>query len=221
LKRVIGTYDVVRTRGRSDAAHDILGELPEWFGAERFTDEYEDAARKFLNYLAVDSHGAGIGAAGAELAHAGAAHGTAPVGTAPVGTAPVGTAPVSTAPVGTGTRPTGVGAVHVGAARIPVEGITGILLLDPRYDSTAEVHLLAVRRRYHRTGIGRALLRRAEDDMRAQGVRLLTVKTFGPSRPDPGYDQTRAFYEAVGFLPVEEFPDMWVENPCLLMAKVL
>lgn len=168
---MIGTYDLVRARGRSDAAHDILGELPEWFGPDQFTDEYEEAARKFPNYLAVDG-------------------------------------------------PSTLDGVPDGST-VPVEDVSGILLLDPRYDSTAEVHLLAVRRKHHRSGIGRALLRRVEDDMRAQGVRLLTVKTFGPSRPDPGYDQTRAFYEAVGFLPVEEFPDLWVENPCLLMAKVL
>ncbi|MBE1878611.1 GNAT family N-acetyltransferase [Myceligenerans pegani] len=173
---MIGTYDVVRTRGRSDAAHDILGELPEWFGLEKFTDEYEEAARKFPNYLAVNTRFTGDA---------------------------------------------GPGEGVVDGTRVPIDDVTGILLLDPRYDSTAEVHLLAVRRKLHRTGIGRALLRRAEDDMRARGVRLLTVKTFGPSSPDPGYEQTRAFYEAVGFLPVEEFPDMWVENPCLLMAKVL
>ncbi|GAA1849679.1 GNAT family N-acetyltransferase [Myceligenerans crystallogenes] len=168
---MIGTYDLVRTRGRSDAAHDILRELPEWFGLGEFTDEYVEAAGKFPNYLAVD-----------------------------------GPSVLDGTPDG---------------ADVPVEDITGILLLDPRYDSTAEVHLLAVRREHHRTGIGRALLRRVEDDMRAQGVRLLTVKTFGPSSPDPGYDRTRAFYEAVGFLPVEEFPDLWAENPCLLMVKVL
>ncbi|MBL0887467.1 GNAT family N-acetyltransferase [Myceligenerans indicum] len=182
---MIGTYDVVRTRGRSDAAHDILGELPEWFGLEKFTDEYEEAARKFPNYLAVDTH------ADTRCAEF---------------------------------RGAEVGALGTGAldgSRIPVDEVMGILLLDPRYDSTAEVHLLAVRRKHHRAGIGRALLREVEDDMRSRGVRLLTVKTLGPSLPDPGYEQTRAFYEAVGFLPVEEFPDMWVENPCLLMAKVL
>ena len=28
-----------------------------------------------------------------------------------------------------------------------------------------------------------------------------------------------AFYQAVGFLPIEEFPDLWgAENPCLLHA---
>ncbi|WP_460750040.1 GNAT family N-acetyltransferase [Myceligenerans cantabricum] len=173
---MIGIYDVVRTRGRSDAAHDILGELPEWFGLAKFTDEYVDAARKFPNYLAVDPRSADGG---------------------------------------------GLGDDPVDGSRVPVRDVMGILLLDPRYDSTAEVHLLAVRRKHHRAGIGRELLRQAEDDVRSRGVRLLTVKTLGPSLPDPGYEQTRAFYEAVGFLPVEEFPDLWVENPCLLMAKVL
>jgi hypothetical protein len=33
---------------------------------------------------------------------------------------------------------------------------------------------------------------------------------------------TRAFYQAVGFLPIEEFPDLWgAENPCLLMLRPL
>jgi GNAT superfamily N-acetyltransferase len=170
---------VVRTLGRSDAAHDILGELPEWFGIDRFTHEYVEAAAKFPNYVAV------------------AAPEAAPPGGAP-------------AP-----------AVEADGGKIPAEDVLGVLLVDQRYPTSAEVHLLAVRRKHHRGGIGRTLMRRVEDDLRAQGVRLLSVKTLGPSASDPDFDRTRAFYAACGFHPVEEFPDLWVDNPCMLMVKAL
>ncbi|MGW2091813.1 GNAT family N-acetyltransferase [Promicromonospora sukumoe] len=163
-----GTYTVVRTLGRADAAHEILEELPEWFGIDRFTHEYVEAAAKFPNYVALADDADG---------------------------------------------PDG--------STIPADDVLGVLLLDQRYPTSAEVHLLAVRRKHHRAGVGRTLMTRVEDDLRAQGVRLLSVKTFGPSSSDPGYDQTRAFYSACGFHPVEEFPDLWADDPCLLMVKAL
>lgn len=162
-----GTYTVVRTLGRSDAAHEILEELPEWFGIDRFTHEYVEAAAKFPNYVAL-------------------ADDAGPDG-----------------------------------ATIPADDVLGVLLLDQRYPTSAEVHLLAVRRKHHRAGVGRTLMARVEDDLRAQGVRLLSVKTLGPSSSDPGFDRTRAFYSACGFHPVEEFPDLWADDPCLLMVKAL
>jgi hypothetical protein len=60
-----------------------------------------------------------------------------------------------------------------------------------------------------------------EADARRSGVRLLEVKTLGPSHPDLGYARTRHFYETIGFLPLEE-TDLWGEqNPCLIMVKPL
>jgi hypothetical protein len=54
----------------------------------------------------------------------------------------------------------------------------------------------------------------------SQGVRFLTVKTLSPSNDDPYYERTRLFYEAVGFVPIEEFPTLWEpENPCIFMLR--
>ena len=50
---------------------------------------------------------------------------------------------------------------------------------------------------------------------------MLTVKTLGPSDPDECYARTRRFYSACGFLPLEEFDDLWPGTACLLMAKSL
>ena len=55
--------------------------------------------------------------------------------------------------------------------------------------------------------------------MAADGVTLMSVKTLGPSHPDPGYALTRRFYAALGYQPVEELLDLWPGNPCLIMVK--
>jgi GNAT superfamily N-acetyltransferase len=106
-------------------------------------------------------------------------------------------------------------------ADAPTGERVGVLLLEQHYPSTAEVHLMAVKERWHRRGVGRALLHRVEEDARSVGTRLLTVKTLGRAHPDEGYRRTRLFYEAMGFLPLEEFDDLWPGTPCLFMAKPL
>ena len=98
----------------------------------------------------------------------------------------------------------------------------GFLTLKPTSTHALEVHVMAVLPGEHRRGVGRALVERAAAYARAEGFALLHVKTLAPSDPDLSYAATRAFYEAVGFLPLEELPQVWgAENPCLLMVRVL
>jgi len=107
--------------------------------------------------------------------------------------------------------------------REPAYGeVVGVLLVKRHFPTAAEVHLMAVDRSWHRRGVGRTLLRAAEADLRADCVRYLQVKTLSPSRADENYERTRQFYVAMGFTPLEEFPDLWDErNPCLLLVKSL
>ncbi len=94
------------------------------------------------------------------------------------------------------------------------------LTLRQHTPHAAEIHVMAVDPEYHRRGLGRALVARAERWLAARGVEYLQVKTVGPSRDCPHYARTRAFYEAVGFRPLEEIPTLWNEaNPCLIMVK--
>jgi ribosomal protein S18 acetylase RimI-like enzyme len=104
-----------------------------------------------------------------------------------------------------------------GAGQEPV----GVLLANRHFPGAAEIHLMAVARSHHRRGVGRALVTALEQDLAFDGVRLLQVKTSGPSYPDPSYAKTRLFYEAMGFEPLEELADLWPTNPCLIMVKVL
>jgi GNAT superfamily N-acetyltransferase len=103
----------------------------------------------------------------------------------------------------------------------PREDPVGALLVTRHFPGAAEIHLMAVARSEHRRGVGRALIAALEQDLAADGVRLLQVKTSGPSDPDPGYAKTRLFYQAMGFAPLEELHGLWDTNPCLIMVKVL
>lgn len=56
--------------------------------------------------------------------------------------------------------------------------------------------------------------------LKAEGAHWLTVKTLAASHSDPHYAETRRFYEANGFEPLEVFPDLWGEDmPCLMMVR--
>jgi len=110
------------------------------------------------------------------------------------------------------------------AATLPtlvVEPDAGFLCLKQHTPRAAEIYVMGVQRAQHRKGIGRALVAAAESWCRARGIPYLHVKTLGPSRPDPGgYDATRAFYEAVGFVALEELHGLWdEENPTLVLVK--
>jgi GNAT superfamily N-acetyltransferase len=98
----------------------------------------------------------------------------------------------------------------------------GLLTLLLHTPYAAEVYVMGVLPERRRSGIGRHMLELAETWLRARDIGYLQVKTLSPRHPDPGYVETRAFYFASGFRPLEEFPDLWQpENPALQMIKTL
>lgn len=100
--------------------------------------------------------------------------------------------------------------------------VVGFIAVKFHNSTAGEIHVLAVEPSLHRCGVGRALVESAEGDLRKKGVVLLQVKTLGPSKPDEGYRKTRMFYEAMGFLPLEETTAFWgPEQPCLILVKCL
>jgi GNAT superfamily N-acetyltransferase len=96
----------------------------------------------------------------------------------------------------------------------------GFLALTQDFPASAEIIAMGVLPAYRGRGIGRSLVEAVTSWAITSGVRVLYVKTLGPSDPDPGYAETRAFYEAVGFVPIEENSSMWgPASPCLLSVK--
>ncbi len=109
------------------------------------------------------------------------------------------------------------------AAALPTLGVEpdlGFVCLKQHTPRAAELYVMGVRRQHQRRGIGRELVAEAESWCRARGIRHLQVKTLGPSRPSAEYAATRAFYEAVGFVALEELHGLWShDNPTLILIK--
>ena len=114
-------------------------------------------------------------------------------------------------------RAAGEGPTFVAEA---ADGPVGFLTVRPTSAAAVEVHVMGVLPSWHRNGVGRALVERAARYAHELGASVLHVKTLAPSDPDAGYARTRAFYEAVGFVPLEVLTQVWgPENPCLIMVR--
>ena len=101
------------------------------------------------------------------------------------------------------------------------EALVGFVTLREHNSASLEISCIAVSPDRHRSGVGSALCAAAEAWWVHRGGKLLQVKTLGASHADPNYARTRAFYEARGFVALEELHELWEDNPCLLMVKRL
>lgn len=96
----------------------------------------------------------------------------------------------------------------------------GFVALQHNNEYTSNIYSTGVLEEYHKNGIGRALINKAENYLRENGFRFLTVKTLSDSADYEPYKKTRSFYKGVGFYPLEENKEIWgKENPCLTMIK--
>ncbi|MBU0984220.1 MAG: GNAT family N-acetyltransferase [candidate division Zixibacteria bacterium] len=99
--------------------------------------------------------------------------------------------------------------------------LIAFLTVNYHFDHAAEIHVMGIRKEYHRQGIGRAMVNHVESLLRTKGVELFEVKTLAAGHPDPNYAKTRLFYESLGFRPLE-VNDLWGDkNPCLILVKHL
>jgi len=100
--------------------------------------------------------------------------------------------------------------------------LIGFLTLSHHFPHSWEVHCMAVAASSRNKRVGTALLQRAEHYVRSQGGRFLQVKTVAETSPSAEYAQTRQFYLAKGFTPLEVFPTLWDPwNPALQLIKAL
>lgn len=98
----------------------------------------------------------------------------------------------------------------------------GFVSLRQHFTYAWEINCIAIHAAARNNGFGTLLLRHAENWLLTQGARFLQVKTLAAANPNPHYAQTRAYYERMGFVPVEVFPELWDPwNPCLQMLKTL
>jgi ribosomal protein S18 acetylase RimI-like enzyme len=102
------------------------------------------------------------------------------------------------------------------------DAIVGFLALKPHTRYAMEILVMGVRPEFHRARLGHALMARATEYAKESGARYLTLKTLSASQPNEFYARTRKFYEAWGFVPIEEFPAPWnPDDTAWLMLKPL
>jgi ribosomal protein S18 acetylase RimI-like enzyme len=108
-----------------------------------------------------------------------------------------------------------------GLVSLAGDDVVGFITWEDRFPETTEITWAAVHPEHHRQGHGRALVAEMLRIARARGVRLAVVHTLSSTAPDPYYEQTRAFWQAAGFIPAAERPELWndPENPALLLAR--
>jgi GNAT superfamily N-acetyltransferase len=100
--------------------------------------------------------------------------------------------------------------------------VVGFLTAVDTAADVREITWMAVDASARRTGVGRRLIETLRTQAAREGIGRLDVKTLS-DREDPGpeYAQTRAFYLAMGFVPVAEL-DIWgPENPAQLLSQSL
>jgi len=100
--------------------------------------------------------------------------------------------------------------------------VVGFLSLEEHFPECWEVNCIAVSAARRGHGLGRRLQDAAEAWLARRGARVLQVKTLAASHPSPEYAETRRFYEALGYLPLEVHPTLWSEDlPVLQLVKCL
>ncbi len=98
----------------------------------------------------------------------------------------------------------------------------GFITVREHFPSSWEVHCVAVHASHRGKGVGRQLHARTEAWLAGQDARFLQVKTLAASHPSPEYAETRRFYEAMGYTPLEVFPTLWGPKlPVLQLVKSL
>lgn len=100
--------------------------------------------------------------------------------------------------------------------------LVAFLTLREHFPESWEVHCMAVEAASRGKRIGSVLLAHAEAWLIERGVAYLQVKTVAATSKSAEYAETRKFYSAKGFTPLEIFPELWDPwNPALQLIKHL
>ena len=102
--------------------------------------------------------------------------------------------------------------------------VVGFVIVERRGARAAEILWAAVAADRRGGGLGRQLIEHALDELSADGVQIVEVKTLDPSAGYAPYDATRAFWIARGFVQfdmIDPLPGWPPGNPAALLAVAL
>ncbi len=88
----------------------------------------------------------------------------------------------------------------------------------------AEITWLATENKSQGKGYGSILLEHIENDLKAQGIKMLKVKTLATEANYEPYEKTLRFYQKLGFIHIESidpYPGWDAGNPCAILIKII
>jgi GNAT superfamily N-acetyltransferase len=103
-------------------------------------------------------------------------------------------------------------------------GIAGFAIVARRGARAAEILWIAVAADRRGAGLGTRLVNSVLDELSADGVQIVEVKTLDPSADYPPYEATRAFWLARGFIQldtIDPLPGWPPGNPAAILAVAL
>lgn len=99
--------------------------------------------------------------------------------------------------------------------------VAGYIVLNATSKDCADIFVMGVKKKFHRTGIGLKLNSVFEILAKKLGYTYSQVKTVKTGYYKE-YDITNKFYMAMGYKELECFPTLWDEwNPCQIYIKYL
>ncbi len=103
-------------------------------------------------------------------------------------------------------------------------GVVAFVIVERRGERAAEILWAAVAADRRGAGLGSRLVDHVLDELGADGVQIVEVKTLDPSGDYAPYDATRAFWLARGFVQldtIDPLPDWPPGNPAAILAVAL
>jgi ribosomal protein S18 acetylase RimI-like enzyme len=113
---------------------------------------------------------------------------------------------------------------HIIYIAIEMEEVLGFASIVRLNENVAEISWIAVKKERQNQGVGSSLINYISDDLKAEGVTLLKVKTLSENVDNKPYESTRKFYEKMGFVHLETidpYPGWEPGNPCAIYVKIL
>ncbi|HAT8894503.1 TPA: GNAT family N-acetyltransferase [Legionella pneumophila] len=99
--------------------------------------------------------------------------------------------------------------------------IIGLVSIDFPYPNNANIYWMAVKRDFHRQGVGKQLIEAACQLAKTQGAKTITVETLSPSESEENYLKTYRFYQSVGFNALFDLKPAGYEWNMVYMMKQL
>lgn len=97
----------------------------------------------------------------------------------------------------------------------------GLVAIDFPYPNNANIYWMAVKRDYHRQGVGRKLIDAACHFAKKKGAITITVETLSPSESEENYLKTYLFYQSAGFNSLFDLKPVGYEWNMVYMVKSL